>query len=115
MCAWLATCYPLALLASLYGQWLLSWALLGHRPRPSLDDPKSIDGALPLRLLTEILMLGFLPMLPVAGVLQVFTPIWHQSGWPRYAGGVAAVLLAWVGTVLWLLADPGRVLYWWFD
>jgi hypothetical protein len=43
--AWIFLLCPLLLVASLDGQWLLSWAVLGHIPRPSLDDPKYIDGA----------------------------------------------------------------------
>ena len=41
--AWVASLYPLLLLASLYGTWFTAWVVLGHRPRSSLDDPKFIS------------------------------------------------------------------------
>ena len=39
---WAFAAFPLVLLASLYTTRLAAWYALGHLPRPSLDDPKSI-------------------------------------------------------------------------
>ena len=35
--------YPCLLVTSLYGTWLVAWAVLGHQPVPSIDDPKYIS------------------------------------------------------------------------
>lgn len=31
--------YPVILIAAFYATWLVAWFVLGHMPRPSLDDP----------------------------------------------------------------------------
>ncbi len=41
--AWSASLYPLLPFVFLYATWLTAWIVLGHRPRSSLDDPKSIS------------------------------------------------------------------------
>jgi hypothetical protein len=41
--AWATSLFPLLLPLSLYATWFTAWAVLGHRPRSSLDDPKSIS------------------------------------------------------------------------
>jgi hypothetical protein len=57
--AWVATLYPLLLVASIYATWFTAWIVLGHQPRMSLDDPKFISpiGDVPLTA-TYLLMLG---------------------------------------------------------
>ncbi len=35
--------YPALLVGSFYGLWLVAALVLGHPPRPMLDDPKSIS------------------------------------------------------------------------
>ena len=41
--AWVCCLYPLLILCSLYATWFTAWAVLGHRPRSSMNDPKSIS------------------------------------------------------------------------
>jgi hypothetical protein len=50
---------PLMILALLYGHWLLAWAMLGHRPQPSLNDPWRINGLGLLQLIVALLLLSF--------------------------------------------------------
>lgn len=52
--------YPFVLLASFYATWIAGRLTLGHWPRPSLDDPKSIGGlvGVPYGLTVVLLSLG---------------------------------------------------------
>ncbi len=112
--------YPVLLLSALYGSWLLTWLMLGHQPRPSIDDPKSIG--LPVAFavgLTWILMLGF----PFAIALAIgITPI-HLDA-QGHDGRDMIVKMVWAllglgilrGAALVLLnLDPLRVGYWFMD
>src|SRR5438045_9525113 len=60
-----AILWPLVIAALLYGEWLLAWWFLGHRPVPSLDDPNQIAGTSWMHGITAS---GFLSALLVAGV-----------------------------------------------
>ncbi len=40
---WVTSLYPFLILACFYATWLTAWWILGHRPRPSLDDPQMIS------------------------------------------------------------------------
>src|SRR4051812_26626615 len=59
--ATLTLVFPLVVLASLYGQWLLSWAMLGRPPQPSWDDPVHIVGASWMHPITSLAIIGFFP------------------------------------------------------
>lgn len=52
--------YPFVLLMSFYATWIAGRLTLGHWPRPSLDDPKSIGGlvGVPYGLTVVLLSLG---------------------------------------------------------
>ena len=107
--------YPLLLLGSLYGEWLLSWWVLGHRPRPSLDDPKSIDATIWMHIVTYLALRGFAPAGCVAVVLNTLYAINHRVRGSRLLVRVAVIAALWLGTFALLRWDPGLVLFWWFD
>ena len=107
--------YPLFLLGALYGQWLLSWLALGHRPQPSLDDPKFINGASWMHGITLWALTGFIPAGCVGAVLNVLYVVDQRFGLRRAFTRVVLLVSLWVGTVFLLRWDPGRVLYWWLD
>ena len=113
--AYVTAAYPLFILASLYGQWLLSWWILGHRPVPSLDDPKSIDGASWMHLITYLALGGFVPAGCGARVFNTFYAINRRLWRFRLVRHIAVIGALWLGTFLSLRWDPGHVLYWWFD
>ena len=61
--AWI---YPLLPLIGLYVTWLTAWWMLGHRPRSSIDDPKSIGGPVDFAYMATALLLMSRPIgLPV--------------------------------------------------
>lgn len=111
----MASVYPLLFLALLYGQWLLSWLVLGHPPRPSLDDPADIAGARWLYPITALVLTAF----PVAaGAVLVLNALELRKGgfqWRRLLIRTALIACAWAGTVALLRWDPGLVMYWWLD
>ena len=107
--------YPLFLLASLYGQWLLSWYVLGHQPQPSLDDPASIDGASWMSGITFVAIMGFLPAAGVALALNILYAVDSRLRGVRLMVRAFTLLALWVGTMVLIRVDPGFVVYWWFD
>jgi hypothetical protein len=107
--------YPLLLVSALYGQWLLSWWVLGHRPQPSLDDPKYIVGANWMHGVTGCALLGFLPAGFAALALNTLYAAGHRLRGIRLVARIVLVVSLWLGTFLLLRWDPGLVLYWWFD
>lgn len=115
LAAGLAAAYPLLLLGALYGQWLLSWWMLGHQPVSSLDDPKFIDGASWMHPVTGLALLGSVPA--GAGALAL-NAIYIALRRPPVIAAllrIGLVVALWVGTLLLLRWDPGEVLYWWLD
>lgn len=107
--------WPLFLIGSLYGQWFLSWYLLGHAPRPSADDPKYIIGASWMHPITTIALFG---MLPAAGGALAFNTL-HVLGnrvrGIRLAMRVIALPVLWLGMIALLRYDRQPVMEWWFD
>jgi hypothetical protein len=114
----LAFLYPIWLLGSFYMTWLIAWVELGHRPRPMLDDPKSIGGFLDIAYYFPGVLVMFMPILaPIGLAASFFCPIntqhvkrhtWHAALAVLYVVLCAIALLT-------LRSDPGRVVEWWFD
>ncbi len=103
--------YPVALVASFYGTWFTAWVVLGHQPRPSLDDPKYIsalvDGPY---LLTMVLMM----CTPAAMLLGLVFAAPGATPRKRVAA-TFGLALVWVAVVAWLRLDPWDVGTWYMD
>jgi hypothetical protein len=106
--------YPLVLLGSLYGQWFLSWWLIGHRPQPMVDDPKWIEGANVMMLVTFGALLGFVPAGVGALALNTWYAVSHRLRGPRLLVRMTVIAVLWLGTIV-LLFWPAPVLEWWLD
>jgi hypothetical protein len=118
--AWLSSLYPFLLLSSLDTTWLTAWFVLGHRPRPSPDDPKFISPLVSLpHGLTWSLIVGFGPALAICIILVLLSAYFCISRERDWA--VATISRFVVPPLLWLSAfgllgwDPGRVVYWFMD
>ncbi len=117
---WVVSCYPVLLLASLYATWLTAWCALGHRPRPSLDDPKFISSVVDVpHFLTWLLLTGFLPALLICLALVLAEcarslPLGKDRA-ARVAALIGVPTLLWASAFVVLRQDPGQVLYWFFD
>jgi hypothetical protein len=110
-----AIAYPLLPLAALYAEWLLAWYVLGHPPRPHLDDPKYIAGSSWMHPFFGLAYIGITPMFLVCLGLNAHYAFTRQLRWQDLVPRVSAFVLLWVGALALLAWDPGRVLYWWFD
>src|SRR4051812_3648070 len=73
-----AWAYPLLLVAGFYGTWVIAWLVLGHPPRPSLDDPKSISAVVDVPYVATALLLLIMPLALLYGVVvgTVITTWW---------------------------------------
>ena len=117
--AWLFVyLYPAWLVLSFYAVWLLAWHELGHRPRPMLDDPKSVGGVLTAfgNLPGIFLMAG--PVFAPLGLASCFLLPGRMTLDSRLFFGFALVVLyvALVAATLnFLWWDPHQVVEWWFD
>jgi hypothetical protein len=114
ICANASLWLPLLSLVVVYGQWFLSWVLLGHAPRPSIDDPTSIEGASWMHPVTFVAILALLPNAATA----IFLNAWYvaeRRDPSRVLGRLLIVLGLALGPIALLAGDPGRVLYWWLD
>src|SRR5438105_14115721 len=100
---------------SLYGQWFLSWAVLGHLPRSSLDDPKDVPIAGWLHIVTVLLMLGLMPAAWAGFIVDVVDVIAAPPQGIRIFLRFLAWSVAWRALAILWHADPGGVLYCWFD
>lgn len=107
--------FPLLVAGLLYGQWLLAWAVLGHPPRPSLDDPKYIHGSSWMHNITGIALVSALPAAVVAFALNVVHVMVNRRSWKRTALRLVVIVVSWVALFALFRWDPGRVVYWWFD
>lgn len=113
--AWALTALPLVTAALLYGEWLLSWAVLGHVPRPSLDDPKDVAFAHWLMWPVALGIVGHLPAALGAIAIHLSVALEQRRGALDTIARVLAVVGISGGFVLWMRWDPGAVVYWWFD
>ena len=109
----LAFGYPILLIAAFYSTWLVAWCLLGHAPRPSLDDPKSIGTVVDLFSVLSILLLIGFPAAVIAGLMaQVML---QDKPWRWRFVACIALLGLWIVTIAFLRWDPLNVIEWFFD
>lgn len=113
--AWAALGYPLVYVTLLYGQWLAAWAVLGHPPRPSLDDPKHVPVSTDLHLWTGLAMLAIPWMACVAVALNLAHAVYARPAPRRTVIRFALLCCLWAALAAVFVWDPGGVLYWWFD
>jgi hypothetical protein len=113
--AYTTAAYPLLLVGLLYGQWLLSWWVLGRQPRPSLDDPAYIAGTSWMHWVTGLVFIGYVPMFIAAAVLNTLCALRHRNPGAQSAIRMTGCVTLWLGSLLLFRADPGLVVAWWCD
>jgi hypothetical protein len=105
--------YPFLLVGGMYGAWFSAWITLGHRPRPSLDDPKSIGMFVDLACsAAAILLIGF-PAFVLAGLALQLADV-NREIWKRLFNCVFLSGL-WYAAIMFLRWDPFDVVLWIFD
>jgi hypothetical protein len=110
-----ALLYPVVVVAALYGEWLLAWHVLGHPPRPSLDDPKGIPGSSWMHAVTALAVLGTLPAAFAALALNATHLVMARPSAVRGVARLVALSGLWLALFALLRWDPWQVGYWWMD
>jgi len=118
--AWVFAGFPVVALTSVYVTWLTAWLALGHRPRPSLDDPKSIGLVVEINYMISLLLL--ICSVPALGLCVCFVsnevvrfPRHKQARVASVAALAGFAVISLIYTYSMLAADPGRVFYWFMD
>ena len=113
-CASILVFYPLLPAALLYGEWLLAWFLLGHRPRHVVaDEAGTIDGIRWLHTLASFALALSFPGAAAALLLNVLHAGLHRPKLVSVLARFAALLVLWLGLYALLRSDPGDVYTWW--
>lgn len=112
----ITVCYPWLWLASVYVTWLVARLSLGRDPRPLLDDPKNIVGAVSTVHAVSVALL--MPLLPL-GFASVVTGAWlgasRRLHWNAVGAWLSALVVSWFFALIYGRMDPGRVLAWFID
>jgi hypothetical protein len=110
--SWASSLQPAVVLSYLYVTWATAWWVLGHRPRPSLDDPKFISPVVdaPYEMFAFSLILGWM-ICACTGLLLSAVCLARR----RDMRPLLAIPFAWMAGYLALAWDPLSVLVWYFD
>lgn len=112
----LSVCYPWLWLASVYVTWVVARVVLGRFPRPLLDDPKNIVGAVSTVHAISVALL--MPLLPL-GFASVVVGVWlgasRRLHWNAVGTWLSVLVLSWLFAVIYGRMDPGHVLAWFID
>ncbi|MEW4566860.1 hypothetical protein AB1L88_03245 [Tautonia sp. JC769] len=114
--ALLAGLHPVLVAGGVYGSWLLAWRMLGHPPRPSLDDPLGIAPSVSLLYWVTVVIIATSPAALIASATA-----WVVMLWGEVLHGQRRVLrvllppLAWIAAIKVSRHDPGRVFEWFID
>ena len=115
---WLAaySC-PVIVAGCFYMSWFVAWIVLGHKPRPMVDDPKSIGGLMDIAYIGSMVAFLSAPILAPIGFIASFVCPFPSFGKQRMRCAilVAVYLGICVTILLTIKADPGRVIEWWLD
>ena len=110
---WLIWMFTLLPAVSVYLSWIVAWIVLGHPPRPSLDDPTQIGPAVSAFYFLSGLFLISIPLLAIAGpVVQL-----SNSGRKLFVRAIYSFvsLLITTATIVLFRWDPLHVMYWYMD
>ena len=111
----LCAAYGPMLVALHYLTWLIGRLVLGHWPRPSIDDPMSISGVWVPHYLTT----GFTLLLPAVALVPIGMVVvamqQREPGTVRNIGAAVAVLAMLAACVVFLRLDPHQVAVWHAD
>jgi hypothetical protein len=126
--AWVASLYPLFLLASLYATWFTAWLVLGHRPLAFYDAPrKLISPVFQVPYSSTILLVVGTPFSLLLGIsLALAETVQSVRQRKRRPSQAAARMLTWILVTLllwaalfvilsWDLLNAGYIFMWFFD
>lgn len=110
--SWASSLQPAVVLFYLYATWATAWCVLGHRPRPSLDDPKFISAVVevPYVMFDFSIEFGWMICACTGLLLSAVCLVRRRNIRP-----LLALPFAWLASYLALVLDPLGVLYWYMD
>jgi hypothetical protein len=113
----LAFFYPVIAASSVYFYWIVAWFLLGHRPRPSVDDPKEVGWAIGYVYNIVLILVVLLPPMSVGGLALAILCPFRSLRERRFGRVMIVVANALLAFSVWKLAtlDPGQVFEWFID
>jgi len=105
--------YPVLLVATYYGTWVLGWLTLGHPPRASLDDPSDTLGGV---YWASGVVVMLMPIALVASIVTIALRF-LSSAVPKSTAILHAVIdvAVWTVVIFHLRSDPIGVVNWWID
>jgi hypothetical protein len=109
--SWGSLLQPAVVLLYLYATWATAWCVLGHCPRPSIDDPKYISPIVEVPFVMFAFSF-FCVWVICAGTGMLLTAICLAR---RSTFFILAVPFAWLAGYLALMWDPLGVLNWYMD
>ncbi len=114
---WALCGFPVLVLASYYATWGAGRLALGHWPRPSVDDPKGIEGGLMwlYDFTMGLLMVGipvFWLALPVLALVCLYK---RPEGWLDRLLEMALALAFFFVLFIFTAWDPHSVIEWFAD
>lgn len=108
---WVVALHPLMILVYLYATWFTAWVVLGHCPRSSLDDPKTISPIVMLPYVMTILAFLAWPFSVATGIVfACVSGIRRSSDYPTFV-----LPWVWMGTFFAIRWAPFHVLVWFMD
>ena len=113
----LAFFYPVLATLCFYASWLFAWFCLGHMPRPMLDDPMQICGAMDLAYYVSTIAFVSTPVLsPLCFASSFLCPIRLTKSRSLQCLLLATIYVAFCCAISGIVSsDPGSVIEWWFD
>jgi len=106
--------YPLVLVGSVYGAWVMAWIALGHPPRAWRDDPWNIAAAVNAAYMFSMVIILGLP-LGAGGSIFAHLLLMIRWRWPARIAATILVMAVWVSMYLLLQWDPLEVVKWYMD
>jgi hypothetical protein len=110
--SWASSLQALMPLVYLYATWITAWCVLGHRPRPYLDDPKWFSEVVivPYLMCSVSLVFGSPICLGTGLLLAVIC-----SARRRIHSPLMILPVAWLTAYVIFRWDPLSVFYWYID
>jgi hypothetical protein len=110
-----AALYPVMISVYLYLTWLTAWCVLGHRPRPYLDDPKLLG---PIFHVPAAMFFLSIQSWPIVWKISAGAYVILTVDWLRRQSMFIPLLIppcAWLVAFVTLMKDPMGILRWYFD
>jgi hypothetical protein len=112
--------YPILTAVCCYGTWIVAASFIGHWPKPSIDDPKSINFAVDLMSAVALALALIMPLvlfvnvaaLIIEGIFRIRSQRHLVWGWLDL---IVISVVCWFAGFIALRIDPPHVVNWLMD